>query len=624
MKLFRTLFILVVLVSVAASGYAQLEGDYRSAINGDFDESSTWEVYSGGAWSVAVETPSQAAPANITIRTAHVVYLQIDFTSTTSTLYVNGSFDPNAYGFEVSAIVFSDEATLADDFGTIVLHNGNSMLPAATLGDVTILEDALLSVKGNMVMEDVALYGKIIQRPNTCVTTGVFNCYANNALVMQSQYASDACSFIPSSIWYDQGITNPLTIERYFAGYDNSLGFTPWHSVAIPMEEALSGAFVDFYLKGFDESTGMFYQIDPTSALDIPLNPTQGYYAMYADPGERTVIFEGKPNNNDEYAIPVDKTNSGFNFVGNPYPSSIDIIQIERSGGINTQIDNIIWVFDSEAGNYICRDLNGDIPPEDALATMQAFFVYAKDSETLTIPKTARIDENFPFLKEESVTPEALKLTVANEQGFDEMWIGFREGATAAYDAEFDGIKLMSDNCSPQLFSYIEDETRASVNVIGAYAHTVFQVGFQKDSCTVSNQYTIEASNIEGFESNQEITLYDKKTEQMVNLRENPQYTFNANITDNSFPKRFEVIFGNTATPEIEQDIDVEMYVSQGNIIISTNSIKSEAYKVYNIMGQLICEGVLVDGTALIPVGDITGIVVVSIDNKINKKLLVY
>jgi len=567
--------------------FSQQDGDYRSVKSGDFEDVTVWEVYGSGSWAQATLTPFEALPPNLKISNTHDIALNSPFISPSTQFVSEGIFDPNGYNLSLMNINFLGIAVVSDDFGSLELVSGLSSLPKCQMSNLTIHQDVTLTLNGPTYTKDVFLYGKIVVMPDVLFKTFETRFYENQSLLMRSIDEDDACSFFPASIWYDAGINNPITIERVMDGYEGVIGDQPWHSVAIPVETAVSGAFVDFYLKYFDEGAGQFEQVDPEpSTLNVPLYPGVGYFAMFADPGLRTVEFSGKPNNNDSYVIDVTADGSGYNLVGNPYPCALDIISIQRSGGSNTPISNIVWVWDSEAGNYVTRDISGDVPPENMVSANQSFFVKTTIAASITIPKEARMDSIFGFLKEKTVSPECLGLTVSdNSNRSDQTWIAFRDNASYEFDEHYDGKKITGNSASPQFFTYIDD-SKISVNVMPKSDSRVVEYGFVKGS--VSSEYTITASNLDGFGSDLGLILIDKKLDYQQNLKENSSYTFISEDGDEE--NRFSVMFDRTDVLSFNSNEDLTIYVHDNVLFVETEEILNGELSVYNMLGQKVFE----------------------------------
>jgi len=267
--------------------------------------------------------------------------------ATNTSWHENSNWDNNAPCWPVDAtipaapanqpMVFADEA--CDD---LVLEAGSRL---------TVSNGNTLSVNGNFLME------------------------------------ADANGF--ASLVENSGIdiTGTSSVEYY-------LPESRWHHLSSPLTGQTANVFWDIYLYSHDEVTNSFTNI---SDENVPLNIGEGYQA-WASPsltGTTTVTFSGGDLNSGSYTFPVSNTGTGFNFVGNPYPSAVDW---DNLSWIKTYIDGTIYVYDGDLGQYLSwngsvGDLTGGIIP-----AMQGFFVTANGpTPSLAVSNGARLHGTDPY-----------------------------------------------------------------------------------------------------------------------------------------------------------------------------------------------------------------------------------
>jgi len=187
------------------------------------------------------------------------------------------------------------------------------------------------------------------------------------------------------------------TVERYLAK-------DAWHLISAPISNALSGIFIDQYLRPYDEANNEWD--DYIVPLDIPLPAGVGFVCWPVT--AQAYIFTGSINTNTvTHDLDYSGSNRGNNLVGNPYPSAIDW---EAGGWTKTSIGPSIWIWNQSAdppgagnvaGNYGVWDGNtGTNDVTQYIPVGQGFFVKAlADGATLTMTNAVRVTAPRHFLK---------------------------------------------------------------------------------------------------------------------------------------------------------------------------------------------------------------------------------
>ncbi len=277
-------------------------------------------------------------------------------------------------------------------------------------------------------------------------------------------------------------VAGPVTVQRYIDGRLNSgpgyrhyaspvqattvadlatAGFAPvvnpaYNSAAVP------GAVTPFpTVYGFDE-TRINTSGNPSpqdfdkgfvspNALTDALVPGQGYAVNIA--AAQTVDFVGVLNNGDVARPGLSRgsqTESGWQLLGNPYPSPISWTATYANGA--TGLNNAVYVVKSTgqyAGGYASyvngAEVNGG---SDQVAAMQGFFVRVAAAGTpgaLTFTNAGRLTAyaNPAFQRGNAGTAPLVRLALRNAAGrVDEALAYFDAAATPGFDAALDAYKL--------------------------------------------------------------------------------------------------------------------------------------------------------------------------------------
>jgi len=416
----------------------------------------------------------------------------------------------------------------------------------------------------------------------------------NSGLVIQSTSvsATGTCSLIHN--------TNNVnaTIQRYIPG-SATLTDKVYHMVSVPLTKAaspVSSLFLGSYLYYFDET-----QTAPTaegwvnmgSSTTDPLTVSRGYMIYY--PGSsQTYSFAGPMNNGDfqatvSYTAAAPSANKGFNLVPNPYPSAID--WLASSGWTKTRIDNAVYIWNSavSTSNYASYvsgvSLNGG---SQYIAPGQSFFVHAYDvSPALSMTNSVRLHYSTAFLKDTVIIPDLFKIRATAALVSDEMAVRFTDGATPGFDGEWDAYKMMGSANTPQLYSVTSDGINLAINSLPSLSGPVdVPVNFSLDA---SKEVSFTAGGLESFNSATTICLEDKTLARIVNLRQDPVYTFS--YQSGSDADRFILHFnGPNGTAETPSSKEGKAWAVSGRIFLDLPSMQDQCAEisVYDLLGRLI------------------------------------
>ena len=365
------------------------------------------------------------------------------------------------------------------------------------------------------------------------------------------------------------------TVESYIS--ENK-----WHMVSAPINNALSGIFLNLYLMRFDETDTSWHYI---SVTDYDLTEGKGFMAWSASgtTGNATVNYEGVLNDGNINVTGLSYTSShpeaarGWNMVGNPYPSAINWDSIWT----RTNLDATAYIYDG--ANYLTWNGTTGTHPNGDIASGQGFWVKANDAgASLTIPQSERKHSTQVFYKD----GEQLNLLFLNVEGngyADKMIVQFNDEATAGFDGEFDAWKFKGDEAAPQLYS-VYNENELTVNILPFEGENmIIPVNFEAGT---EGFYTITTTDLENFYESVEVYLEDLKENNMVDLRQVSSYAFYAEPIDGQ--DRFLLHFSNTAFGTDENTIndDLNIYSYNKDVYVTVPENTRGNIVIYNMMGQ--------------------------------------
>ncbi len=330
-----------------------------------------------------------------------------------------------------------------------------------------------------------------------------------------------------------------------------------------------------------------------------------GYIANLAS-GTATYSLSGTLNSGN---IPLTLSRSGavlpgFNLVGNPYPSFLDISSLVS----NSDLVPTYWVR-SKSGSYVFDTYNipggmstglSGFAVTSKIAPMQAFWLRVKSgsssaSVTFTNAMRAHQDDannKFRAPSANALTQQVLRLQVTNGIATDETVMYTNSSASNDFDV-YDSQKMSNSSASiPEIYTLADGE-HLTINGLNSISYdTELPIGF---STGQSNTFSIKASQLANFDSGTQLILkdyLDPNNPVITDLSDGSAYTFSSGITNNN-TTRFAVIF---KAPSVATVINPE---SNGNVWFSTVNgqivvngvINGAILEVFNAVGQKVVSG---------------------------------
>ncbi len=242
-----------------------------------------------------------------------------------------------------------------------------------------------------------------------------------------------------------------------------------------------------------------------------------------------TVTYPGLTNSNTE--------GDGYHLVSVPYPSAIEWNQ---PPGFDAQAH--LWMSSGGfSGTYqtILGGTGADLP------SSQGFFVrvstpFSTPNFTLNNSDRRRGDPAFTRMTGNHWYDQLLTLVIEGNGFADKTQVYFKDGASNLWDGQMDAHKMKSNHDQPTLYTRIPgDHHLIGINGLPLldHAHSV-DMGLLPGT---DGSYNVRAEDVEGFDASALIFLEDKQTGDIINLRSTPQYTFTANVLDDT--ERFIIHF---------------------------------------------------------------------------------
>ena len=376
-------------------------------------------------------------------------------------------------------------------------------------------------------------------------------------------------------------------------------------------------------------TTGRFYEYNPAeNSYSVVLNATtfsQGKGFLIRMPNENpnalggaspyalgnaTItyngVFTGIPNNgNVAFAM-----TTGFNAVGNPYPSRINVSNfIDGNGNITgplyfwrktndaTQtsyatLTKIAYVANAAAGGDTGGgNFGAGNEANWVIQIGQGFIVNATSNTNLNFTNSMRrslnVDQFFRTPQTATTTNNGLYwLNLTNSEGvFSQMAVGYSPEGTLADDRGIDGKNINQEFYLTSLIGTAEYSIQGRP---GFQADDIVLLSYK--AATAGN-YTISIDHTAGVftGSLQPIYLKDNLTSALHNLNTGG-YTFTSAI--GTFNGRFEIVYQSTLdinNPNFNTN-NVIIYNQNNEFVVNTENIIMSSIKVFDIRGRLLQE----------------------------------
>jgi hypothetical protein len=442
--------------------------------------------------------------------------------------------------------------------------------------------------------------GTLTFQPNAKGTiTTIIN---NGTLNLQA----DATS-MSSLILNNTGVT--ANIDLYLSGGGGAPNYK-WHYISTPISYLNVSTFAPSYtyniagwydnlltgtlVSGWIAFDGYVYS---TKTFGGPLfdNFVTGigydYYAIV----DRKYTISGQINTSDvtlSLSYAVDDALHGFNLLGNPFSSGLNWDDI--ANGVYyafpaSTSKTIYFTRDNAQCSYVGGvgvpgDVTGIIPPE------QGFFVKTNSAgNSISLASGARSQGTIHGrYKGASVIP-LVRLALAEGTLSDETVVRFDPLAKTGLDYDFDALKMFVSTTSTQIYSALGG-TDYSING-QPFPDTLIAIPVVVN-LTIDGNHNITVPQLQGLD-NYDVTLTDKTTGFIANLKTTPTFSFSASagtIADRFVLKISKIVTG-IENPVVSKNT-FNIYPANGMINIQTLSDvwegKSGSVKVMDLTGKTV------------------------------------
>jgi hypothetical protein len=420
---------------------------------------------------------------------------------------------------------------------------------------------------------------------------------------------------------------NGLTGVRGWVEFDFPNVTASWHEISIPVANdptlktgvknicrisnclcTFEGDYVRKYINGagggWDVLLGNFFCDNPI--LDVEVG--RGY-EVWAVASPKNQIY-GTYNNapvGSPITLPMAVGQTGWNFIGNPFPSGIKFTANSGSSptGWDWDLFNIEpWVCYWDNGVPVIEGgpqyryyniVDGTHIPastNDVIPRGQGFFAYAYngfyaikiDNQARNFQTTTSIGKSV-----EVSADNLLRVDLSNGTSGDEVLIKMNnQDATPNYDMKGDFYKMFQNSSDrSEIYSRTADNVNVVLNSLKPTTGTVAVPVYVNVGPTGTYTLTISENT---YSAKTGILLRDTKTNTTVDLRTTPSYTFTATAGDD--PARFIITFTDVLSGINNLSSNGFGFYSFENSIYVQNNTKniSGTITVYDMIGKEVVQ----------------------------------
>ena len=394
----------------------------------------------------------------------------------------------------------------------------------------------------------------------------------------------------------------------------------------------VNGVYQDYYYEAditqnFEE--GKSYLIRMPNSINGGTNGA--YYG-----GTQTFAFEGTFKgipNNGLVEFPLSQQGDYFTATGNPYPSPINLYDffndVNNMAVLEDDAAIYLWRKKNNANvsSYASLNLTGMVAnqgtPENAevepdpnydfggqiveatyyqgdetqwmISQGQGFIVKAKTglsnpkiNFTNSMRRRSPESGGQPFLRTGNTNETASKFWLnlkGSNNGFSQIIVAYKEGATLGLDYGYDGKKL-TDASTVSLFTYA-NENKLAIQARPSFEDTdEVQLGY---TVTAPGEFTISLDHMNGvFTGSQSIYIKDNLLDITHNIKDGT-YAFTSDA--GTFANRFTIVYvQQTMGTDLPNDVanTVIVYQHNGTININSGSIEMTGITIYDLAGREI------------------------------------
>ncbi len=604
-------------LSVSTGGEFSMKGGVCDITEDFFTQENTTVSISDGKLNFvnwAYDLNDQYAKGNIQLSGGEVTAKgNVLFASENAGGYMRGNFLMKILGNYSSHYNDTDKQWSEVSGGTIVMKGNSttyiesSSRNKAIAYNLRVKNSSLVATRG-----DVKVFGNCILFPSSSFTVSEFD----KMEVVKQLYLKTNKKKVASLIDFGELSVGKSRMDCY-------LEQGRWYGIASPVKSASLDIFnkhnffyyneqvKDRWLENnfLDENGNRTSNSGWTKAGQVHVDqPMLGFFTYY-NHRSPTIQFAGDFNTGD-LSISLSYTESGYdqkfdgwNLVGNPYPSAIDLSKVS----ISDVADAAFYIFEDDGTSnydrysyYVPGALGSPYPgvavnsKSAIVAANQAFFLKTKTGGgTFRLSNDFRVhNRDLVSKKNEVVHPDLLRISILKDGKEDETVLRIIPESTMNFDGSFDAIKLKNPGKkSTEIFTRSPLSERLAINSFPL-----------KDEDTVlplqvniaeMGEYNLVFDEV-NF-NNCQVFLRDRQLGNTIDLLVENSYSFFS--VEANLKKRFELVF--SSDKQIESisaaPINVRAVHQKIQVDLRNGKFHNSTIRVFDPNGKLVASGKIKD-----------------------------
>ena len=208
---------------------------------------------------------------------------------------------------------------------------------------------------------------------------------------------------------------------------------------------------------------------------------------------------------------------AGFNLVGNPYPSPVDIGTVLNA---TTNIGSSIYLRNPRTGSYITIN---PIPASYVIPAYSAFFVKANTATDLIFNENNKANcTTCPTLFRAAATTNHIEIkAINNGEEYDNLHFNFGSSYSNNYEEKLDAVKLLNSGLS--IYSLTQDNQMLAADYRSMNNKTTIPLGIKLPIANGMETYTLKASEF-NISNGYKVILHDKLYNKYILLTKDVAY----------------------------------------------------------------------------------------------------
>ena len=354
--------------------------------------------------------------------------------------------------------------------------------------------------------------------------------------------------------------------------------------LATPVSAGSAGGSVNYYYSESTRTKGNFETGWDT--LTGSMAPGVGYACL--KPGSAS-SFNGTLNNGtittsvSHTSIDNSSTTDGWNLLGNPYPSPVDVSSFLSANSSSLASGVYCW----NGSNYTTLN-SGNIP------VAQGFFVHAQSTGSVTFNNTMRNSGTNTLYRLANVT-QKINLTLSSNLNQDQLQIELRDSALDSFEPYLDALKLKVSTANEFYAFTTPDKQPVAIDILANDGNDkTIPLGLNVAKGGTFN-LSLKDNSLANYSG---ILLKDSVTGTLVDLTQS-SYTFTASQSANL---RLALLLTNNAVtgltaPTVDK---VLVYTIPGAILVNSHG-KETQIRVIDMMGKVYYQGISNGNLVTIP-----------------------